>query len=62
MDFAKFIYSVDVVFRWDEARLVRVAVSAHGDRCAINTIIMTTSAIDGASLISHVVLVHEIVS
>jgi hypothetical protein len=59
LDFSVLIYLVDVVFVWYIAWLVRLAVSAHIDGCALDTIVMASGLIDGAGLISHVVVVHE---
>jgi len=58
-DRAEFIDLVDSVDIRDEARATTwLTVLTDVDRCTLNTIIMTTGLVDGASLISDVVLVH----
>ena len=51
----------DSVLIWDEAWATTwLAILANVDRCALDTIVMATSLIDGTGLISDVVLVHVI--
>jgi hypothetical protein len=53
------VHTVDVVLVRDEAWLVRVAVLADVDRGAFLAIVVTSGSVDGASLISDVLLVDE---
>lgn len=58
---AEFSYVVDVVLIRYEARLVRVAVLAHGSVGTLHTIVVTSGSVDGAGLVSDVGVVHELV-
>jgi hypothetical protein len=59
-DVTEFINSVDEILVWDEACLTWVAVTADVHGRANLTVVETTSAVDGASLISDFVLGHPL--
>lgn len=59
-DSTKLIYLVGIVFIWYEAVLEWFTVFADIDRCALDTIIVSSSLIDGAGLIGNFVVVHEL--
>ena len=61
-DMTELINSVDEILVWDEACLTWVAVTADVHRRANLSIVETTSAVDGASLISNFVLRHPLES
>jgi hypothetical protein len=54
----EFVNSINLIFRRDEASLVRVAISAHFHRGARLSIVMTTSLVDRASSVSDFVFAH----
>jgi hypothetical protein len=56
------IDTINLVGVWDKAWLIWHAILANGHGRASLTIIVTSSAIDGAGLISDLVLVHPIES
>jgi len=59
-DRAKFINLVDSVLSWDEAGATAWFTSlANVDRSTFNTVIVTASLVNRASLIGDVILVHE---
>lgn len=53
---------IDFVLIWDEAWLMWVTVSAHGDVGALDTVVMASSLIQRAGFISDFIVVHELVS
>lgn len=59
LDLAELFDSVDEVLVLNEARLMRLAVLAHVDGCAVNTVVVASGLIDGAGFIGDVVLVHK---
>ena len=61
-NFTVFINTVGVIIGWDVASLTRVAVTAHGHGGANLTVVVTTSHVGGAGLISDVVLVDPLES
>jgi hypothetical protein len=58
---SELIDSVDQVFIWDEATLM-VTVFASADRRALDAVVIASGLINGASLISHIVVVHPFIS
>jgi hypothetical protein len=61
-DLAVLLGSIDQVFVWDEARLVWHAVLADSHGRASLSVIVTSGSVDGASLISDLVLGHPLES
>jgi hypothetical protein len=59
---SELVNSVDQVLIWDEAWLFWVAVFAFDNAGALNTVVIASGLIDGASLISDIVGVHVFVS
>jgi hypothetical protein len=57
-NFTEFFDSINVIGVWYEAWIVRVAVLANSDVRALNSIVMSSGSVDGASLISHFISVH----
>ena len=53
---------VNLVLVWDEARLMRVTVSALGDVRALDSVIVASGLIHGAGFISDFVVVHVLIS
>jgi len=58
---SELVNSVDFVLVWDEAWLVWVAVSADGDVGTLHTVVVSSSGVDGTSLIGDIVVVHPLV-
>jgi hypothetical protein len=56
------INTIDLILIRDKAILMRIAISAHGHVRALVTIFPSSSGIDGASLISDVVVVDVLES
>jgi hypothetical protein len=54
------IYSIHVVLVWDETVGMRMAILAHINRCALDTVIMTASLVNWTCLISDHWLAHEL--
>jgi len=53
---------VNFVLIWDEARLMRITVSAFCNIGALNSVIMASGLIHGTGFISHFVVIHVFVS
>jgi len=60
-EMSELINSVDQIFIWDETSLM-VTVFASADWRAFNAVIIASGLINGASLISHIVVVHPFIS
>jgi hypothetical protein len=56
----KLVYSVYIVGIRDETRFVWLAILAHVNGSTLDAIVMTTSLINGAGLISHISTMHEL--